>query len=64
MKRLSPVAGRGICVLAEADPNLTGPRTAAENRLAEQLRSRLTTEQGAILDVGTAAWVCTDQGVL
>lgn len=43
IERLSPVGGAGISIMAEADPSLAMPKSAAEERLAEQLRTKLST---------------------
>ncbi|CAL8470508.1 g10050 [Coccomyxa elongata] len=57
IERLSPVAGGNICVTAEADPFLLGPRTAAETRLADQLASKeaLQEDAQAASEAGEAA---------
>ena len=40
IQKVAPVNGASLSVTTEADPSLRGPRTAAEERLAQQLQSK------------------------
>ena len=40
IQKVAPVNGASLSVTSEADPSLRGPRTAAEERLAQQLQSK------------------------